>query len=49
MEDIYFILYLCLPLILLLVGAGLVRYANSEIISLLGGFVMAGAVTILSL
>jgi len=35
--------------ILLIVGGGLVRYAPSEIISVLGGFVMAGAVTILSL
>ena len=35
--------------ILLLVGAGLVRYGNNEITSILGGFVMAGAATILSL
>ena len=35
--------------VLLFVGAGLVRYGNDEIVAILGGFVMAGAATILSL
>lgn len=34
---------------LLFVGAGLIRYAKDEITSVLGGFVLAGAVTIISL
>ncbi len=32
----------------LLVGAGLVRYARDEVIAILGGFVMAGGVAVLS-
>lgn len=34
---------------LLVVGAAMIRYARDEIISILGGFVMAGGVTLLSL
>lgn len=34
---------------ILFVGAGLVRYSTSEIISILGGFVLAGGVTLLTL
>ena len=34
---------------LLLVGAGMIRYAKDELISILGGFVMAGGVTLLSI
>ena len=34
---------------LLLVGAAMIRYAKDEIVSILGGFVMAGGVTLLSL
>lgn len=35
--------------VLVLVGAGLIRYAKEEIISILGGFVIAGGVTLLSI
>ncbi len=34
---------------LLLLGAVLIRYAKDEITSILGGFVLAGGVTLLSL
>lgn len=34
---------------LLAVGAGLIRFAKDEVITILGGFVLAGGVTILSL
>lgn len=34
---------------LLLVGVALIRYARDEIVSILGGFVMAGGITLLSL
>ncbi len=34
---------------LVFLGAGLIRYARDEIISILGGFVMAGGVTLISL
>ena len=34
---------------LILVGAGLVRYAKEEVTSILGGFVLAGGVTVLSI
>lgn len=34
---------------LLIVGAGLLRFAKDEIIAVLGGFVLAGGVTVLSL
>ncbi len=35
--------------ILVLVGAGLVRYSRDEVTSILGGFVIAGGVTLLSI
>lgn len=35
--------------ILLFVGAGLIRFSKDEVISILGGFVLAGGVTILSI
>jgi hypothetical protein len=34
---------------IILIGAGLIRYSLSEVISILGGFVMAGGVTLLTL
>ena len=34
---------------LLLLGAGLIRYTKDEVTSILGGFVLAGGVTLLSL
>ncbi|MBI4448958.1 hypothetical protein HY641_02950 [Candidatus Woesearchaeota archaeon] len=34
---------------LLFVGAGLIRYSKDEVISIIGGFVLAGAVTVLTL
>lgn len=34
---------------LLFVGAALIRFSKDEVISLLGGFVLAGAVTVLTL
>ncbi len=34
---------------LLLIGAGLLRFAKDEIIAVLGGFVLAAGVTVLSL
>ncbi|MDP3640607.1 MAG: hypothetical protein Q8R53_05425 [Nanoarchaeota archaeon] len=34
---------------LIFVGVGLIRYARAEVISILGGFVMAGGVAVLSL
>lgn len=35
--------------VLLLLGAGLIRYTKDEVTSILGGFVLAGGVTLLSL
>lgn len=34
--------------VLVLSGAGLIRYAKEEVISILGGFIIAGGVTLLS-
>ncbi len=34
---------------LVLAGTGLIRYAKDEIISILGGFVLAGGVTVIGL
>lgn len=34
--------------VFVLLGAGLIRYSREEIISIFGGFVMAGGVTLLS-
>lgn len=34
---------------LLFVGAALIRFSKDEIVSILGGFVLAGAVTVLTL
>ena len=34
---------------LVLLGAGLIRFARDEIFSILGGFVMAGGVAVLSI
>jgi hypothetical protein len=35
--------------IIIFIGAGLIRYSKDEIISILGGFVLAGGVAILGL
>lgn len=35
--------------VLLLVGAALIRFAKDEVLAIIGGFVLAGAVAILSL
>lgn len=45
-------LIVCLDIIgfaLLFLGAGLIRYTKDEVTSILGGFVLAGGVTLLSL
>jgi len=38
-----------LGFILLFIGAGIIRFAKDEVISILGGFVLAAAVAVLSI